>query len=295
MELKQFFTKYQTRVDAVLKDVLPSITSEPISLNQALHYTALSGGKRVRPIFVYATGLACDAPISQLDPFAASLELIHTYSLIHDDLPAMDDDDLRRGQPSCHKQFDEATAILAGDALQSLAFEIISQPIDDLHPEVQLRMIHIIANAAGPKGMVAGQALDIAAEGQQIQIQALENIHRNKTGALIVAAILVGALASQAVKPEQLEYLQTFAEYLGLCFQIHDDILDIEGDTTTLGKPQGSDLAQNKSTYPAILGMQKTKELEQQYLHYALDALAKSKIESDILKQLANYIIRRNH
>ncbi|MFT5722383.1 MAG: geranylgeranyl diphosphate synthase type II, partial [Motiliproteus sp.] len=276
----------------------------PLQLHEAMHYGLFNGGKRLRPVLVYASCLALGGELHQADAAAAALECIHSYSLLHDDLPAMDDDALRRGKPTCHIAFDEATAILAGDALQPLAFELLSQPCG-LAPATQLQMIRILAQASGDCGMVAGQALDIAAEGRPQTLAQLEQMHRLKTGALIRAAVELGALASGNSDPLSLAALGDYAAAIGLAFQVQDDILDIESDTQILGKTQGADLARNKSTYPALLGLEGAKhkalELHQQALE-ALRRMPASAVHSspplhntELLGQIADYIIARNH
>ncbi len=293
-----------------------SPSTPPQQLREAMRYGLLNGGKRLRPVLVYASCLALGGELHQADAAAAALECIHAYSLIHDDLPAMDDDTLRRGKPTCHIAFDEATAILAGDALQPLAFELLSQPCD-LSPAIQLQMIQILAQASGDGGMVAGQALDIQAEGQRQTLTQLEQMHRLKTGALIRAAVQLGALASGHCDPSRLATLSDYAAAIGLAFQVQDDILDIESDTQTLGKTQGADLHRNKSTYPALLGLEGAKHKAAELHRQALEALqqlpstqasvqaasvqalpaqtASLPTSTELLVQIADYIIARNH
>ncbi|MFT6914834.1 MAG: geranylgeranyl diphosphate synthase type II [Motiliproteus sp.] len=273
-------------------------------LLEAMRYGLFNGGKRLRPVLVYASCLALGGQLQQADTAAAALECIHSYSLLHDDLPAMDDDALRRGKPTCHIAFDEATAILAGDALQPLAFELLSQPCG-LAPATQLRMIQILALASGDCGMVAGQALDIAAEGRPQTLAQLEQMHRLKTGALIRAAVELGALASGNSDPHSLAALGDYAAAIGLAFQVQDDILDIESDTQILGKTQGADLARSKSTYPALLGLEGAKNKARELHQQALEALRRMPASAahpdqpqqntELLGQIADYIIARNH
>jgi geranylgeranyl pyrophosphate synthase len=254
-----------------------------------------NGGKRLRPVLVYASCQALGGNLPQADMAAAAIECIHAYSLIHDDLPAMDDDALRRGQPTCHIAFDDGTAILAGDALQPLAFELLSQACR-LPPTTQLQMVQTLAQASGERGMVAGQALDIAAEGQHLQLPQLEQMHRLKTGALIDAAVRLGALASGRSDATTLAALADYSAAIGLAFQVQDDILDIESDTQTLGKTQGADLSRDKSTYPALLGLDAAKAKAKQLHQQALDALQPlAPQNSELLKLIADYIISRNH
>jgi farnesyl diphosphate synthase len=256
----------------------------------------LGGGKRIRPLLVYFTGevLGVDAP--RLDGPATAVELIHAYSLVHDDLPSMDDDDLRRGRPTCHRAFDEATAILVGDALQVLAFEILACDPDMVEePAARLRMIATLAQAAGPAGMAGGQAIDIEATGGRLSIGELEHMHRLKTGALIVASVMLGALSAPGLPPEKLAHLQRFAECAGLAFQVQDDILDVEGDAATLGKSPGADQARNKPTYPSIAGMERAKRRARELHQQALDELAAFGAAAEPLRWLSAYIIERRH
>ena len=230
-----------------------------------------------------------------LDILAGAIECIHSYSLVHDDLPAMDDDDLRRGRPTCHIEFGEAHAILAGDALQTLAFELIASHEFTCSSQTQVKMIAQLAKASGLEGMVGGQSLDIAATDKAVTVQELERIHKLKTGALINCAITLGALCSENADKQTLENLSIFGYAIGLAFQVHDDILDVEGDTIILGKPQGSDIAANKATYPALLGMLGAKEKAQNLIQQAHEALAKIDADTTHLASLANYLIERDH
>jgi len=286
--------QYQQRVTEQLNQYIT--VAHPISapLNNAMGYGALLGGKRIRPFLVYAVGKMLGSTLDSLDPLACAVECIHAYSLIHDDLPAMDNDDLRRGQATCHKKFDEATAILAGDALQSLAFDIISMPNSQFASQTQIKMINRLAKASGDHGMCAGQALDLAAENQQVNLNTLEKIHHAKTGALIQVAVELGALSKPDLAAAELQLLTSFSQSIGLAFQVQDDILDVIGDTKTLGKPQGSDIAQHKSTYPAILGLaqaiKKTQSLQQEALH----ALSQLPYNTELLESFTRYIINRD-
>lgn len=305
MDLQQQIQPLCTRVEQTLEKHFQVLHQRgsytPQRLHEAMRYSLFNGGKRLRPVLVYASCLALGGQLHQADAAAAALECIHAYSLIHDDLPAMDDDRLRRGKPTCHIAFDEATAILAGDALQPLAFELLSQPASQT-PVIQLQMIHILAQASGDGGMVAGQMVDIAAEGQQQTLAQLEQMHRLKTGALIKAAVQLGALASGNTDAARLAALTDYAAAIGLAFQVQDDILDIESDTLTLGKTQGADLAKDKSTYPSLLGLENAKGKAAELHQQALDALQsmpqtpKQGIpDTDLLRQIADYIIARNH
>ena len=293
-KLEYSLSHYRQRVNKQLHHYID--TAHPISstLNEAMLYGAVLGGKRARPFLVYAVGEMLGSSLQTLDPLASAIECIHAYSLIHDDLPAMDDDELRRGQPTCHKKFDEATAILAGDALQTLAFDILSQPITILSAQTQLQMLNRLAKASGDHGMCAGQALDLAAENQVIDLTILERIHRAKTGALIQVAVELGALTKPDLPSQHLQLLQTFASSIGLAFQVQDDILDIIGDTATLGKPQGSDIALNKSTYPALLGLQQAQQKAETLYQEALHALSQLPYNTELLALFAQYIIKRD-
>jgi geranylgeranyl pyrophosphate synthase len=286
---------YRRRVDTKLADVLRVDDAVPVRLLEAMRYSVLAGGKRVRPLLVYASGGACGVGEDELDAIAAAVELIHAYSLVHDDLPAMDDDDLRRGRPTTHKQFDEATAILVGDALQALAFEVIAT---DRHlaknPQAQVRISACLARASGPAGMVGGQALDMAAEGQRLDERALERIHRGKTGALIRASIMMPSELG-ALDAAQRSNLDTFARDIGLVFQIRDDLLEVEQDTATLGKSAGSDASNDKSTYPSTLGLEGAKRRAAETHQRAVAALQALGDRSRELLWLSEFILNRSH
>lgn len=285
---------YQQRVEQHLHQLLKQQKLSDPRLLQAMSYSVLLGGKRVRPFLVYSCGVILGASLSDLDGPAAALEALHSYSLIHDDLPAMDNDDLRRGKPTCHKAFDEATAILAGDALQALAFDILStHPYQQVQAAEIVTMLQRLANAAGYAGMCGGQAIDLAQTNQATSLVQLEQMHRLKTGALIECAVQLAWLCSPGRDQAELQTLLSFARALGLAFQVQDDILDIESDTTTLGKPQGSDTKANKSTYPALLGMDNAKAKAKQLHQDALNALASLPYNTDELRAFAHYIIER--
>nr|WP_255698577.1 farnesyl diphosphate synthase [Halomonas desiderata] len=260
-------------------------------LEAAMRHALLVGGKRLRPLLVYLAGRSLGASDEALDAPAAAVELIHAYSLVHDDLPAMDDDDLRRGQPTVHRAFDEATAILAGDALQSLAFEVLARAA---HPRLPA-LILTLAVAAGRDGMVGGQALDLAAVGGHPDVEALATMHAHKTGALICAAVRMGALTAVPEQDPRVAALDRYAEALGLAFQIHDDVLDVIGDTQTLGKASGADAARDKPTYPALLGLEGARRRAQELTDEALAALAPLGEAGDPLARLARYMIERDH
>lgn len=294
---KQTLELFRHQVDSALDHFLPQPRGPEAHLQQAMRYSVIGGGgKRVRPVLVYAAGQALHLEIDQLDAPAAAIEMIHAYSLIHDDLPAMDDDDLRRGRPTCHRAFDEATAILAGDALQALAFEILARdckiPCDS---SARLEMIQLLASASGSVGMAGGQAIDLDSVGKQLSLEQLENMHQLKTGALIQASVLLGAMCSPHTNKDELDRLTTYGHCIGLAFQIQDDILDVVADTKTLGKPQGSDMQQNKPTYPALLGLEGARERALELHQQALTALDIFDESADTLRNLSAYIVQRGH
>ena len=283
---------YRRRVDERLADILSSDGGTPARLRDAMRYSVLGSGKRVRPLLVYASAELCGADAG-VDSIAAAVELVHAYSLVHDDLPAMDDDDLRRGRPTTHRAFDEATAILAGDALQALAFEILcDDPALAARPDRQIRVIRWLAHAAGPAGMVGGQALDIAAEGRRIGEAELEQIHRRKTGELIRASIMMPSELGELSDAERGK-LDLFASDIGLVFQIRDDLLEVEQDTATLGKSAGSDSANDKSTYPSILGLEGAKRRADEIHTRAMAALRALGRGGEGLEWLSDFILKR--
>ena len=291
--LQDFLTHRQQRVEQALSNTLPSSDTPPTRLHSAMRYATLNGGKRLRACLVYATGAALGVDIDRLDAPACAVELLHAYSLVHDDLPAMDNDDLRRGKPTCHKAYDEATALLVGDALQTLAFERLAAA--DTPPLQRLAMIQTLARAAGSCGMAGGQAIDLAAVGQTLTLAQLEDMHARKTGALIQAAVTLGALAHTPSDPDLLSDLDRYARHLGLAFQITDDILDVEGDTHTLGKPQGSDAQRQKPTYPAIIGLNQAKQLARKEHLAALASLQSLGDNARLLNDIADYVIQRTY
>lgn len=285
---------WQDRIESVLTEVLPAATTHPARLHEAMRYSVLNGGKRMRPLLVYATGEALGVAPAQLDIPAAALELIHVYSLVHDDLPAMDDDDLRRGKPTCHKAFDEATAILVGDGLQALAFQLLaSHPQLNVFPAQRLRMIEQLGQAAGSRGMVGGQAIDLAAVGKELTELELEHMHIHKTGALIRASVLLAAYTVDNIEAQQLRQLDHFAKCVGLAFQVQDDILDVESDTHTLGKTRGADAAAGKPTYPSIIGMAAAKAKLRDLHDEAVTALAEFGESADLLREIAEFTVKR--
>ncbi|GAA5217426.1 (2E,6E)-farnesyl diphosphate synthase [Corallincola platygyrae] len=292
MNISEQLTQRQQTINAVIEQQLAALPDSAPELKAAMRHAALLGGKRVRPYLVYTTGKMLGASDEQLAPAAAAIEYIHAYSLTHDDLPAMDNDELRRGQPTCHIAFDEATAILAGDALQTLAFETLSQA-EQLSAECRLALTQQLAQASGYLGMCGGQAMDIAATDSEISFDQLRTVHRLKTGALIRAAVSMGATvggASEQVK----RALDKYASAIGLAFQIQDDILDVTSDTETLGKPQGSDSDLNKSTYPAILGLEGAIAEAERQLQEALHALSGLPYNSDNLAEFARFVVQRS-
>ncbi|HFE39070.1 MAG TPA: geranyl transferase [Gammaproteobacteria bacterium] len=291
--LSERLSFYQAQVDKALLDYLPLINTPPARLHQAMHYVVFNGGKRIRPILVYAAGQAVETDLAALHAPASAVELIHAYSLTHDDLPAMDDDDLRRGKPTCHKAFDDATAILTGDALLTLAFDVLSQD-GFSNTETRLKMIQLLARASGATGMVGGQAVDFYSVGKQLSLDDLKQMHALKTGALINASVLMGAYAGNA-SPEQIQSLSDYADCIGLSFQIRDDILDVEGDTKVIGKSQGADEALNKPTYPALLGLEGAKMAAKELHDKAMASLQGFDKKADTLRHLSSYIVERNN
>ncbi len=288
--------EFQQRVDKALDHWLPQADVHPLRLHQAMRYAVLAPGKRVRPVLVYATASALGIDLERVDGAAAAVEIIHAYSLIHDDLPAMDDDDLRRGRPTCHREFDEATAILAGDALQALAFYIISHdPQMTNDATARLQMIENLALFSGSRGMAGGQAIDLAAVGKTLNIAELETMHIHKTGALIRTCIQLVAHSTNNLTRQQFKALDSYAKHIGLSFQIQDDILDVTSDTATLGKTQGSDSARNKPTFPAIIGLEASNEKAQELHQNALQALSIFSEEVDILRYISAWFVERKH
>lgn len=292
--LETFIGQCQQRVNQALTSKLRS--KLPASqLMAAMQYAGLGAGKRIRPVLVYGSVQAVGGNLEAADIAACAVELIHSYSLVHDDLPAMDDDDLRRGKPATHKAFDEATAILAGDALQSLAFQLLSNGQLPLDTETQLTMIRVLSSASGAEGMVGGQSLDFEAVGKQLSVAELETLHNLKTGALIRASVLLGGLSHSGSSASQLDCLGQYAHNIGLAFQVQDDILDVISDTSTLGKPQGSDRLQNKPTYVSLLGLDCARARATELANHAIGALDDFSDTADRLRELASYIVQRVH
>ena len=283
-------------MENALDERLPKENILPKTLHQAMRYSALEGGKRMRPMLTHCTGKMLGLSPDNLDGPACAVELIHVYSLIHDDLPAMDDDDLRRGKATSHIQFDEATAILAGDALQALAFEILAHdPSIKVDAQQRLKMITALTKASGSQGMVGGQAIDLESVGVELTLPELENMHIHKTGALIRASVNLAALSKHNLDPVIYKKLDHYAKCIGLSFQVKDDILDEESDTATLGKTQGKDQDNDKPTYPALLGLSGAKEKAQELHEQAIESLSDFGSEADLLRDLSLYIIQRDH
>lgn len=291
--LQQFIVECVEVVDAKLDDLVPTADIEPTRLHRAIRHSLFAGGKRFRPAFVFAVGSVFGVPNEKLINVAAAIEMIHTYSLIHDDLPSMDDDDLRRGRETCHKKFGEATAILAGDALQNMAFQAI---VDDrkLSAETRIQLVSMIANASGtPSGMVAGQQEDLTAEGQEITIEQLEKIHRAKTGSMIRVSAQSGAIIGKA-NDQEFAAITDYAENLGLLFQITDDLLDVTQSTNTLGKTAGKDVSAEKATYPAVYGIEESRKLAENVHETACRELAKIEKPTHLLRAIADFILHRD-
>lgn len=287
---------WQRRIEQQLSLRLPSELTEPVRLHEAMRYAVLGGGKRVRPALVYSTASALNLPLADIDGVASAIELIHVYSLVHDDLPAMDNDDLRRGKPTCHKAFDEATAILAGDSLQVLAFELLARG-DGLPSDaaIRLELVHLLAVASGTGGMAGGQALDLAALNRTLSLPEIELMHSRKTGALIRACVTMTAACAGTLSSEVQRALDEYANCIGLAFQIQDDLLDIDGDPHLLGKATGADVALNKPTYPAVAGIDASRERVRLLHEEALSALQGASLERTPLVDIANWLLQRRH
>ncbi len=296
MNMKLALKQYQDRVNDRLRRAVEGIPPVAVKLNEAMKYGTLLGGKRVRPFLVYATAGSLGADLALADAPAVAIECIHAYSLIHDDLPAMDDDDLRRGRPTVHKAYGEAAGVLSGDALQAFAFEVLAGaefPADMLGN--QLEMLRVLARGSGSRGMCAGQELDIEAEGRRVTLEELEKVHRYKTGALIESAVELGLLCARSVSGGVREAFLRYARCAGLAFQVWDDVLDIISDTETLGKPQGSDLDGGKSTYPGLMGLGNAQAYARSLAAEAAEALAGLPLDTSVLRSFATYIVERDH
>ena len=288
--------QWRARMEDALSRRLPPSGRLPQRLHEAMRYSVLGGGKRVRPILLLATAQALGLPEAQVEAAACALELVHVYSLVHDDLPAMDDDDLRRGRPTCHKAFDEATALLVGDALQSLAFELLARDpgLPDA-PAVRVRLVELLAEAIGSLGMAGGQAIDLQSEGRSLSIEQVEQLHSLKTGALIRASVMMGAACVPALDARLERALAGFAAPIGLAFQIQDDLLDELSDTATLGKVAGADRERGKSTHPAILGIAGSQERVRTLSRAALDSLEPLGSKADALRAVADWLLARRN
>lgn len=293
--LSDWMADHQSRIEFVLANALAD-RDQPHStrLLDAMRYAVLGGGKRLRPMLVYATGQALHAKDSALDAAAAAVEMIHVYSLVHDDMPIMDDDDLRRGRPTCHKAYDDATALLVGDALQTLAFETLCND-KILTAQQQSRMIRRLSQASGAFGMAGGQAIDLESVGTQLDLNALQTMHKLKTGALIRASVILGALAAPECDDDVLQRLERYADCIGLAFQVQDDVLDVIADTETLGKIQGADMAMNKPTYPALLGLEKAQQKAVALIEKALQHLTGIPFNTEALAALAQFVVKRSY
>lgn len=287
---------YVERVEKALDTVLPEAGTHPARLHEAMRYAVFNGGKRIRPTLAYATGEALGVSMDRLDHAAAAVELIHCYSLVHDDLPAMDDDDVRRGKPTCHRAYDEATAILVGDALQSLAFRTLASHVPDTVPtEARLEMVALLSLAAGSRGMAGGQMIDLEAVGRAMDVAQLEDMHIHKTGALIRASVLLAALCDPSLDADIRRRLDHFAKCLGLAFQIQDDVLDVDGDQAVTGKASGADARLNKPTYPTLLGVAEARRFARQLVDDALESIAPLGENAHWLQAIAGYVIDRDH
>lgn len=294
LSIEAFLSSSRARCEAHMQQTLSALPVMPARLVEAMRYSTLLGGKRIRPCLVYASAAALGADLQQADAAAAAVEFIHCYSLIHDDLPALDNDDLRRGKPTLHKAFDEATAILAGDALQSLALQLLSEATG-LPSAIRLQMVSLLARNSGCDGMIAGQAIDLASVGKQLTLSELENMHQLKTGALIRASVELGALSAQCQDLAILAALREYAHCTGLAFQVQDDILDVISDTSVLGKTQGADIARNKPTYVSLLGLDGARRKAHDLIEQADAALLTIAADTRMLRALAHYITSRQH
>ena len=293
LQFVQWSSAMQTRIELVLSTVMPAESETPATLHQAMRYAVLGGGKRVRALLAYAAGEFCGASLENIDASAAAVELIHAFSLVHDDMPCMDDDDLRRGKPSTHKQFGDATALLAGDALQSLAFELIASEQLTIPATQKVSILYCLAFATGSRGMAGGQSIDLESTGIKLTQTQLANMHALKTGALMHAAAMMGAYSASDADTKKYGAVNTYAKKIGLAFQVVDDILDAEADTATLGKTAGKDAEQDKSTYVTLLGLDTAKSLAQSLYQQALAPLEAYSQEADMLRSLASFITQR--
>ena len=298
VDFQSWVAAHQVRFEEVLRNLLPRADIAPQRLHEAMRYAVLDGGKRVRPLLAFAAGELAGADEKRVDVAAAAVELIHAYSLVHDDMPCMDDDVLRRGKPTCHIQYDEATALLVGDALQTLAFQLLAEQRLNDDASRQLEMVRLLAVAAGSRGMAGGQAIDLASVGKPLSLPELEFMHIHKTGALIRASILLGAQCGSGIQrgaasAEQLDRLDRFGKLIGLAFQVVDDVLDCEADTATLGKTAGKDADSNKPTYVSLLGLQGARDMAQRLHREALETLEGFGATAQRLRELADFIVLR--
>jgi geranylgeranyl pyrophosphate synthase len=294
LSLNEWAKQRRARIESALEKAL-SEQALPTSkrLAEAMRYSTLDGGKRLRALLVYATGEAFGVDIENLDAAACAVEMIHAYSLVHDDMPIMDNDDLRRGKPTCHKAFDDATALLVGDSLQTLAFEMLTD--NSLTASQQIQMVKTLAKASGVYGMAGGQAIDLESVGKEVDLIHLQTMHELKTGALIRASVALGALAYKDISQQQLSKLDSYAHSIGLAFQVQDDVLDVTADTETLGKTQGADIALNKPTYPALMGLQQAKQKAEDLINIAHQQLQSFEQDTSVLAKLADFVIERSH
>ncbi len=291
-DFQSWVQAHQALIESALQDCLPQAGASPARLHGAMRYAVLGGGKRVRPLLAYASGELSGADLERVTRAACAVELIHAYSLVHDDLPCMDDDVLRRGKPTCHVEYDEATALLVGDSLQSLAFEMLARPGLLGDGGVQVEMIRLLAEASGSRGMAGGQAIDLESTGKTLELPELENMHIRKTGELIRASVALGARCGE-IDEAGLGQLDRFAKSIGLAFQVVDDVLDAESSTATLGKTAGKDSKDNKPTYVSLLGTKQAKEMARELYDSALSALAGFGARADRLRQMADFVVQR--
>ena len=294
-DFQSWASAHQHRFEDVLKHLLPQADLAPQRLHAAMRYSVLEGGKRVRPLLAFAAGELAGADTARVDIAAAAVELIHAYSLVHDDMPCMDNDVLRRGKPTCHVEFDEATALLVGDSLQSLSFQLLSERTLSDNPLSQFQMIKLLAVAAGSRGMAGGQAFDLDSVGKQLNLPELEFMHIHKTGALIRAAILLGAHCGNGLSESQLARLDHYGKCVGLAFQVVDDVLDTEADTATLGKTAGKDADNDKPTYVTLLGVTEAKKMSAELHAQAIESLSEFGVAAQRLRELADFIINRKY
>ena len=287
---------WQARMETALSARLPAPEVVPARLHEAMRYSVLGGGKRIRPALLFAAARAVGRSEDEVEGAACAIELMHVYSLVHDDLPAMDDDDLRRGRPTCHKAYDEATAVLVGDALQTLAFHVLARdPALPTSPAIRLRLLELLAEASGSFGMAGGQAIDLAVQGKQLGLAEVEEMHSRKTGALIRVSVMMAAACAPSLDSRLQEALAGFASPIGLAFQIQDDLLDVLGDVSTLGKATGADSERSKPTHPSVIGIAASQERVRLLHAQALDALAPLGARADLLRALADWLLARDY